>query len=217
MDRNPSQPIGTRLGDFELVRELGHGGMGVVYEARQVSLNRRVALKVLRAGLGLTAQAIARFRREAETAAMLHHTNIVPIYATGEENGAHFYAMELIDGPSLDQVIRLMRPQTASGGPRMSDSTSSLAPHTHGSSEFDQTDAYVAGSASAAVTPGPDSSSIASSSQHFDRAAKLIADVADALDYAHRQGVIHRDIKPSNLLLSPDGRLSINDFGLARM
>ena len=109
-------PIGDRrLGDFEIVREIGRGGMGVVYEARQVSLNRRVALKVLRGGLGLSPRAVERFRREAEAAARLHHTNIVPVYATGEEGGTHFYAMELIDGPSLDQVIRQMREQPAGG------------------------------------------------------------------------------------------------------
>src|SRR6266851_3407451 len=98
-----------RLGDFEIVRELGRGGMGIVYEARQVSLNRKVALKVLSGGLGLTAKAVQRFHREAEAAAKLHHTNIVPVYATGEENGTHYYAMELIDGPSLDRVIKQLR------------------------------------------------------------------------------------------------------------
>ena len=80
----------------------------MVYEARQLSLNRKVALKVLSGGLGLTPKAVQRFRREAEAAAKLHHTNIVPVYATGEEGGCHFYAMELIDGPSLDTVIRQM-------------------------------------------------------------------------------------------------------------
>ena len=99
-------PGGRRLGDFEIVREVGRGGMGVVYEARQVSLNRPVALKVLGRGLGLTPQAVQRFRREAEAAARLHHTNIVPVYATGEHDGTHFYAMELIEGPSLNHVIR---------------------------------------------------------------------------------------------------------------
>src|SRR5262249_36983782 len=94
-----------RLGDFDIVRELGRGGMGIVYEARQVSLNRKVALKVLSGGLGLTSKAVQRFHREAEAAAKLHHTNIVPVYATGEEDGTYFYAMELIEGPSLDQVI----------------------------------------------------------------------------------------------------------------
>src|SRR5271167_4571379 len=99
-------PAARRLGDFEIVHELGHGGMGVVYEARQVSLNRRVALKVLSGGLNLTSKAVQRFRREAEAAAKLHHTNIVPVYATGEHDGTHFYAMELIEGPSLDLVIK---------------------------------------------------------------------------------------------------------------
>ncbi len=91
--------VGKRLGEFEITRELGRGGMGVVYEAVQTSLNRRVALKVLGPGLGLTSRAVDRFRREAEAAARLHHTNIVPVYATGEEGGLHYYAMELIDGP----------------------------------------------------------------------------------------------------------------------
>src|SRR5215831_4026023 len=111
-----------RLGDFEILREIGRGGMGVVYEARQVSLNRKVALKVLSGGLGLTPKAVQRFRREAESAAKLHHTNIVPVYATGEQEGTHFYAMELIDGPSLDHVIRQMRAAASTTGP---DSTAS--------------------------------------------------------------------------------------------
>jgi serine/threonine protein kinase len=92
------------LGDFDILRELGRGGMGVVYEARQRSLKRKVALKVLSSGLGLSSRAILRFRREAEAAGKLHHTNIVPIYTTGEERGVHFYAMELIDGPSLARI-----------------------------------------------------------------------------------------------------------------
>src|SRR5260370_34002681 len=107
-----------RMGDFEILRELGHGGMGVVYEARQVSLNRKVALKVLSGGLGLTSKAVQRFRREAEAAAKLHHTNIVPVYATGEQDGTHFYAMELIDGPSLDHVIRHLRAGARSHKPK---------------------------------------------------------------------------------------------------
>src|SRR5262245_60326108 len=88
--------------------------MGVVYEAVQTSLKRRVALKVLGSGLGLTPTAVDRFRREATAAAKLHHSNIVPVYATGEERGIHFYAMELIDGPGLDTVIRQMRAQPTS-------------------------------------------------------------------------------------------------------
>jgi serine/threonine protein kinase len=76
-----------RLGDFEIVREIGRGGMGVVYEARQVSLNRKVALKVLSESLGLTPKAVERFRREALAAGKLHHTNIVPVYTGGPAEG----------------------------------------------------------------------------------------------------------------------------------
>src|SRR5262245_19262746 len=196
---------GTRLGDFKVVRELGRGGMGVVYEAPQVSLNRKVALKVLSGGLGLTDRAVQRFRREAEAAAKLHHTNIVPVYATGEENGCHFYAMELIDGPSLDHVIKQLR-----GG--HSDNTRTGTP----------IDAAVTGPYVPADGPPPPSGSGGGSgkgtpAQRSDRTAAIIADVADALHHAHQQGVTHRDIKPSNLLLSSDGRLSVTDFGLARM
>jgi serine/threonine protein kinase len=198
MSQVPTQP----LGDFELVRELGRGGMGVVYEARQISLNRPVALKVLFGGLGLTPKAVQRFRREAEAAARLHHTNIVPVYATGEQDGTHFYAMELVDGPSLDHVIRQSRQQDGRAEPTP---TSDLA----------ATSPYLGDGASGA--PLVRSSSLGSGSDYFDTVARLLAEVADALDYAHSQGVIHRDIKPSNLLLSPASRLSVNDFGLARV
>jgi serine/threonine protein kinase len=202
-----------RLGDFEIVREIGRGGMGVVYEARQVSLNRKVALKVLSGGLGLTPKAVQRFHREAESAAKLHHTNIVPVYATGEENGTHFYAMELIDGPSVDHVIRQMRAAASTTG---TDSTASrdgsvLSP------DLAQTGPYVEGASISGSTSGVSSSSLGSGSGYFDTVARRIAEVADALHHAHQQGVIHRDMKPSNLLLSSAGNLSINDFGLARM
>jgi serine/threonine protein kinase len=209
----PMQPPDhlQRLGDFEIVRELGRGGMGVVYEARQVSLNRKVALKVLGGGLGLTDKAVRRFHREAEAAAKLHHTNIVPVYATGEQDGTHFYAMELINGPSLDLVIKQLRRETA--GPPQPTQASPSESSTPG---LVATGPYVE-SPAAGSAKGLTSSSLASGSGYFDTVARMIAEVADALEYAHQHGVIHRDIKPSNLLLSPDGRLSVNDFGLARM
>ncbi|HTU90867.1 MAG TPA: serine/threonine-protein kinase [Gemmataceae bacterium] len=200
--------IGARLGDFEIVRELGRGGMGVVFEARQLSLNRRVALKVLSSGLGLTSKAVQRFQREAEAAAKLHHTNIVPVYAIGEEDGTHFYAMELIDGPSLDHVIRQMR-----AGANATDPTPTASEDRD---DLAQTGPYIT-NASNTDASALTSSSLGSGSGYFDTVARMIAEVADALKYAHQQGVIHRDIKPSNLLLSPTGRLSVNDFGLARM
>jgi serine/threonine protein kinase len=221
MDATHSLP--KRLGDFEIIREIGRGGMGVVYEARQVSLNRRVALKVLSSGLGLTAKAVHRFRREAEAAAKLHHTNIVPIYATGEEHDVHFYAMELIEGPSLDQVIRHLRdgslPAESSCAP---DSTVDSPAPSEVPNWVSDTMAYSPATAERATVPSARSSDatgsgISSHPRYYDQVASMMAEVADALQHAHDEGVIHRDIKPSNLLLSPDGRLSLNDFGLARV
>ena len=195
--------VGTHLGEFDVVRELGRGGMGIVYEAVQTSLGRRVALKVLASGLGLTPRAVDRFRREAAAAARLHHTNIVPVYSTGEEGGVHFYAMELIDGPSLHAVIRQMRAGSAA------DSGTEVHGHLTATGEYVPPD-------STPISSGSGAGSRASSDR-FDRAAAMIADVADALHHAHQNGVTHRDIKPSNLMLSSDGRLSVTDFGLARM
>jgi outer membrane protein assembly factor BamB/tRNA A-37 threonylcarbamoyl transferase component Bud32 len=104
-------PAGTtaQLGDFRIVREVGRGGMGVVYEAEQLSLKRKVALKVLRFGAVADAEVMKRFQREAETVARLHHTNIVPIFAVGCENGVHYYAMQLIEGRSLAAIVEESR------------------------------------------------------------------------------------------------------------
>jgi len=194
--------------------------MGVVYEARQLSLNRKVALKVLANSLGLTPKAVMRFKREAEAAARLHHTNIVPIYATGEHEGCHYYAMELIEGPSLDHVIDRMR-QLRDGPPAPAEEPDARHAATVASADADAwaTTAldYDAPAAQRSPTTSTTLSSTASQGGYFDTVARLFAEIADALDYAHAQHVIHRDIKPSNLLLSPQGRLSINDFGLARM
>src|SRR5262249_52281964 len=191
---------GTRLGGFEIENRLGSGGMGVVYRARQLSLNRPVALKVLRPGLALTRNGLARFQREAEAAAKLHHTNIVAVYAEGEDHGVCYYAMELIEGQSLDRVLRRLREHQASppAGGNLVDCVP--APPTD------------APPASATTLSGS-----GTGGAYFDTVARWVADAADALDYAHRQHMIHRDIKPANLMLSPDGRVTLMDFGLARL
>ncbi len=101
----PGQPP-AQLGDFRIVREVGRGGMGVVYEAEQISLKRRVALKVLRLGAVADEVAMQRFQREAETIAQLHHTNIVPIFAVGCEAGVRYYAMQFIEGRDLAAIVQ---------------------------------------------------------------------------------------------------------------
>ncbi len=117
-------PAVEALGDFHIVREIGRGGMGVVYEAVQLSLGRRVALKVLPFAAALDARQLQRFKNEAQAAAQLHHTNIVPVYAVGCERGTHFYAMQLIEGQDLAALIQQMRPAEKqnrhSGGRRRS-------------------------------------------------------------------------------------------------
>src|SRR5207245_4413276 len=100
---------GLPLGDFRLLREVGRGGMGVVYEAEQLSLGRRVALKVLPFASTLDARQLQRFKNEAQAAAHLHHQNIVPVYATGCERGVHYYAMQFIQGQTVAAVIEELR------------------------------------------------------------------------------------------------------------
>jgi serine/threonine protein kinase len=110
----PTGDAPSRLGDFEIVGEVGRGGMGVVYEARQISLDRKVALKVLRFGGVADRDAMERFQREAKTVAQLHHTNIVPIFAIGEQKGVFYYAMQFIEGRSLAAVLEHSQKEASS-------------------------------------------------------------------------------------------------------
>lgn len=188
---------GHLLGDFEIIGEIGRGGMGVVYRARQITLNRVVALKVLPASVCQTESAIGRFVREAQAAAKLHHTNIVPVYAQGESDGHFYYAMELIDGPNLGRLMKDDRSAILSGLDAVALSGVGSSSDISGISRMD-------GSAPRRRAD-------------YRRIAGLIAAVADALEHAHRSNVIHRDIKPQNLLLGKDGEFHITDFGLARL
>jgi serine/threonine protein kinase/Flp pilus assembly protein TadD len=198
-----------RLGDYEIVREVGRGGMGVVYEAVQVSLGRRVALKVLPFAATLDGRQRQRFDNEARAAALLQHQGIVPVYATGCERGVQYYAMQFIDGQTLAAVIRDLRQQSGrdQAEPRGDRASGGAAPTAAVlSTEFS--------------TQGPD---------FFRTVANLGVQAARALEHAHQQGVIHRDVKPANLLLEtapllpPLGRairgerlrLWVTDFGLA--
>ena len=200
---------------YRIIRELAHGGMGVVYEAVQTELNRRVALKILPTSGGDPSDiAVSRFRREATAAARLHHSNIVPIYDFGISEKTHYYAMELIEGQPLNKMIR-----------RFSSADAHAASHETLSELMGQIVLTTPQSPSVAKTldsstPSEISLTKADSScrdrLYYLRVAEWMADAADALYYAHSQGIIHRDIKPGNLILSRDGRIMIVDFGLAK-
>jgi serine/threonine protein kinase len=220
---------GSLLGDFEILAELGRGGMGVVYRARQVSLGREVALKVLPDYAHRGPMAIQRFRNEARAAARLQHTNIVPIYAQGEDHGTFFYAMELVAGASLDAAIRdrtrflspsnpslSIRPTTVTPTARAAETAELIRDYPPPNTEIGPIGHI--GPIDRVMPPLPlDARNLRRIRQDYCHLARLLAEVADGLEHAHRAGVIHRDIKPQNLLVGADERLHITDFGLARL
>jgi eukaryotic-like serine/threonine-protein kinase len=207
-----------RLGDFRIIRELGRGGMGVVYQAEQISLGRHVALKVLPFAGAMDARQLQRFKNEAQAAAHLHHTNIVPVHFVGSERGVHYYAMQLIQGCTLAGVIRELRHlqkseeaarQAAKDAKEDGDATASFAPLRLGASP------------SSDPSPTPVIAGLSTKDSHKDPAffrtvAELRIQAAEGLEHAHQMGVVHRDIKPGNLLLDQRGNLWVTDFGLAQ-
>ncbi len=199
------------LGDYRLVREVGRGGMGVVYEAVQISLGRRVALKVLPFAAALDPRQLQRFKNEAQAAAQLHHAHIVPVHGVGCERGVHFYAMHFIEGSTLAALIAGLRDNDegrSSNDKRMPNpqapTEETLVGLRHSTLEI----------LSSFKLPN---------ASFFRTVAQLGIQAAEALDYAHRQGIIHRDIKPANLLLESRAGgvnplvLWIADFGLAKL
>jgi WD40 repeat protein/serine/threonine protein kinase/tetratricopeptide (TPR) repeat protein len=200
------RPLPERLGDYQIVRELGRGGMGIVYEAEQVSLGRRVALKVLPPQMVLSPEAIERFRREARAAARLHHSNIVQVYGTGEQEGLHYFVMQLIPGSGFDTLIAGMRQHRGLLVPLAAQVGST-------SSQDTPTPEKLPGST---VVPLHSANTSSAERAYWSGVARLGQQVADALAYAHSQGVFHRDVKPSNLLLDAHGRVWLADFGLAK-
>jgi serine/threonine protein kinase/Tfp pilus assembly protein PilF len=210
------------LGDFRILREVGRGGMGVVYEAEQLSLGRRVALKVLPFAATMDPRHLQRFQNEARAAAGLHHTNIVPVYSVGSERGVYFYAMQFIDGRTLADVIRELRQPSSPLSPRGRGAggegaaevaavpTTAHAP-ADGAGE-PKAETEPAARRSTLATPGP-----ARDRENFRRVAGLGVQAAEALDHAHQAGVVHRDVKPANLLLDASGRVWVTDFGLAHL
>jgi serine/threonine protein kinase len=215
----PDWQPGTSLGDYRIIREVGRGGMGVVYEAEQLSLGRRIALKVLPFALTLDPRQLQRFKNEARAAAQLHHQHIVPVHAVGQERGVHFYAMQFIEGQSLAEVIHGLR-QLA--GARRTAAPPAALTHGRGTPRDEPTAPFVARSDAPILDSGVEpvsalATAYSTSSAQFHRAvAQLGVQAAQALEHAHEFGVVHRDIKPANLLLDGRGHLWITDFGLAQ-
>ena len=189
---------GSVLGDFRIVREIGRGGMGIVYEAEQLSLRRRVALKVLPFAAVLDPRHLQRFKNEALAAASLRHANIVPVYAVGCERGVHYYAMQYIRGQTLAEAIAILR-RSAGSAVQQPESTNAVR------------------ATDTALIVGLSTAGCADARSEFRAVAAVGVQLAEALEHAHAAGVIHRDIKPSNILLDDSGVPWITDFGLAQL
>jgi serine/threonine protein kinase/WD40 repeat protein len=257
-DDGPRAAPLEQLGDYRIIREIGRGGMAVVYEAEQVSLGRHVALKVLPPQVLPNPKQRQRFEREARSAARLHHTNIVPVFGVGEEGGLHYYVMQYIQGLGLDEVLSELRrlkreeksagPGPVAGEPKQPSQAMSaevvarsllsagdeLPRHVPvpGVDEAEGEGATLpcrradgASSPSAAralsgsslILPGKSGEGRGSKVEtYWHSVARIGVQVAEALAYAHQQGVLHRDIKPSNLLLDAHGTAWVTDFGLAK-
>jgi serine/threonine protein kinase/WD40 repeat protein len=215
-----------QAGDYRVIRELGRGGMGVVYEALQESLGRHVALKVLPPSALPNPTYLERFRREAKAAAKLHHTNIVPVFGIGECEGTYYYAMQFIRGEGLDKVLHDLRRLRAAPAA----ATAAGQPFEGGAAHSLLTGRFAAPAAAQAQEPAAPPAAPPTGEAHgfstlsaggpeadyFHGVARVGLQVAEALAYAHRQGILHRDIKPSNLLLDQQGTVWITDFGLAK-
>ncbi|HEX9795263.1 MAG TPA: bifunctional serine/threonine-protein kinase/formylglycine-generating enzyme family protein [Planctomycetota bacterium] len=173
--------VQATIGGFQLLEELGKGGMGTVYLAWQEKLKRKVALKVLHRAQALSADLLERFRREAQAAAKLDHPNIVRVFEVGESDQIHCIAMEHVAGRSLTDEMQQVREEQR-GQPIAADRQRAI-----GAASYTQ------------------------------RAASVVAEVAEALAYAHDNGVIHRDVKPENILIGSDDRPRLVDFGLAKV
>src|SRR5262245_26373197 len=194
--------VAGTLGDYRIVREVGRGGMGVVYEAVQLSLSRRVALKVLPFAATMDPRHLQRFHNEARAAACLHHPHIVPVHGVGQERGVHFYAMQFVEGATLAELIARQRQAGESAEKEASPSGSS-----------DRVTPVAPTVPVAAVT----TEGAPRDAAYYRRAAQWGIQAAEGLEHAHSLGIVHRDVKPGNLMVDGRGQLWVTDFGLAQV
>ncbi|MGE3821343.1 MAG: serine/threonine-protein kinase, partial [Isosphaeraceae bacterium] len=208
----PEPTLPERFGPYKVVRSIGRGGMGEVFEAIEEPLGRRVAIKTLRRH-PTTPSLLRRFDRERRTLARLHHTNVVPIYATGSEGDLLYFAMPYLSGASLGQVIKTARSRELSGNGLTSSSFEELVNEAHSRSQS-ASEPPQKENTSASAAPAP------VAARHLSRefirsAVRVMAMVAEGLHHAHQAGFIHRDLKPGNVIVERDGHAWVLDFGLA--
>ncbi len=197
-DEAPEMPAPAaaheRVGAYELLEQIGRGGMGVVFRARDLRLNRIVALKLILTGKLASEAEVKRFRAEAEAAAHLEHPHIVPIYEVGEDGGRHFFAMKFMEGGAvagkaigesvISESVISNQSQSSNSGPPITDS--------------------------------PITDSLITDYSSLKTRAALVSKIARAIHHAHQRGILHRDLKPGNILLDAGGEPMVTDFGLAR-
>ena len=217
-----------KLGDYQLIREIGRGGMGVVYEAQQTKLHRTVALKLLPKTSTHDQVSIERFQLEAQAAAKLQHPNIVPVFEVGEQEGWQFLAMQMVNGIGLDRVLDAIRENSYL---EQTDSTKPNGQHDDLQSQsiakqvvfanWKTTSSGLGSSTTTNADIGLDHQQLnrtpdARARNFFNNVARLGYEVSRAIEHAHLLGILHRDIKPSNLLLDRQGKVWVSDFGLAK-